>query len=294
VGAIVAGPVGAAIGGVSGGALAGIYTRFRDNGISDKFMKETSEEIAKGKSALFLQYEGNWELSRGAVADAIKADDAKLLYSTLDAEHIADFQSAVEEAADELGGEESVTDYEVEKVPEHKPDDLTQLDGIGTKTAAVLSEAGLDTYEELSKASEPQLREIMHDANMVAPHSLTTWPMQASFAAKADWQGLFAYNQKQADKKAPAEKPQKEAAAPAKSDDLTQIFGIGPRMSDILAAGGITTYAELAASTPDQLKIIISAGGALSPSSLSTWPAQAAFADKGDWAGLAAYNKKNN
>ena len=41
-----------------------------------------------------------------------------------------------------------------------------------------------------------------------------------------------------------------------------------------------------------ELRKIIAAGGALPPSRLDSWPAQASYATRGDWQGLAAYNKK--
>ncbi len=53
-----------------------------------------------------------------------------------------------------------------------------------------------------------------------------------------------------------------KAAKPAKAappDDLTQLSGIGPRISTILADGGVTTYAELEHTDPAQLRKIIAA-----------------------------------
>ena len=73
VGAIVAGPAGPLVWGAAGGILAGLHNRFRDIGIDDKFMKRTAAEVEKGKSALFVLYEGDWSGSIGAIEDAIKA-----------------------------------------------------------------------------------------------------------------------------------------------------------------------------------------------------------------------------
>ena len=131
---------------------------------------------------------------------------------------------------------------------------------------------------------------------MAPPANVGTWPMQASYAASGDWQGLMKYNKKAEPSKSSAAKakPAKEAKAAkaAPPDDLTQLSGIGPRISTILADGGVTTYAELEHTDPAQLRKIIAAGGALPPSSLDSWPTQASYAARGDWSGLSTYNHK--
>jgi large subunit ribosomal protein L21 len=117
--------------------------------------------------------------------------------------------------------------------------------------------------------------------------------MQASFAARGDWQGLMKYNQKRslaATPKSPSPAaPPKPAAAP---DDLTQIKGIGPRMASVLADSGVTTYADLEHIGTSELRSVLAARGILAPGNLDSWPAQAAYASRGDWQGLAAYNRR--
>ena len=76
------------------------------------------------------------------------------------------------------------------------PDDLTQLSGIGDKSAKALAAAGITTYRALADSSEPKLRNILHGADMTAPSSVGTWPMQAEYAANGDWQGLMKLQQK--------------------------------------------------------------------------------------------------
>ena len=115
--------------------------------------------------------------------------------------------------------------------------------------------------------------------------------MQASYAARGDWQGLMKYNQKGS--KPAAKKASSKPAAKAAPDDLTQLSGIGPRISTILSSGGITTYAELEHTDTSELRKIIAAGGALPPSQLDSWPTQASYATRGDWSGLASYNSKH-
>ncbi len=67
-----------------------------------------------------------------------------------------------------------------------------------------------------------------------------------------------------------------QAAAVFVGDDLTKISGIGPKTATILAAAGITTYAQLAAATEGGLREILESAGPryrlLDP---TTWPDQA-------------------
>ena len=314
VGAIVLGPAGAVVGGAAGGVLNGLRNRLHDIGIDDKFMRQVTKELDHGKSALFILYEGNWGASIGMIKQAITVDKALLIASTLPPKTAAALKALVDPAVEQLGGAEVVSDYEVE-VPEEAPaeaaapvaaaaavaeaaapaatpDDLTQLAGVGPKASAALASAGITTYAALADANEPEVRHALHAADMAPPANVGTWPMQASYAAKGDWQGLMKYNKKNSEPShsgaSKAKAPKAKAAPP---DDLTQLNGIGPRISSILSDGGVTTYAELEHTDPSELRKIIAQGGALPPSSLDSWPTQASYAVRGDWQGLASYNR---
>jgi len=310
VGAIVLGPAGAVVGGAAGGVLNGLRNRMHDIGIDDKMMRQVTKALDKGKSALFILYEGNWSASIGMIEQAVTMDKALLVTSTLPPAKAAALKALVDPAVEQLGGAEVVSDYEVE-VPEQAPaqaaapvaaaaaaaapaatrDDLTQLAGVGPKASAALASAGITTYAALAEANEPQVRHALHAADMAPPANVGSWPMQASYAAKGDWQGLMKYNKRGSEPShggASKSKAPKAKAAPP--DDLTQLTGIGPRISSILSDGGVTTYAELEHTDPSDLRKMIAQGGALPPSSLDTWPTQASYAVRGDWQGLASYN----
>ena len=272
-------------------------------------MRQVTKEVDKGKSALFILYEGDWSHSIGMIEQAVASEKALLIHSTLPAEKAAALMALVVPATEELGGAEVVADYEVE-VPEEAeeapaeapvaaaaaaapaaaPEDLSQLVGVGPKASEALAAAGITTYAALADANEPEIRRALHDGDMVPPANVGTWPMQASYAARGDWQGLMKYNQKGS--KPAAKKASSKPAAKAAPDDLTQLSGIGPRISTILSTGGITTYEELQNTDPSELRKVIAAGGALPPSQLDSWPTQASYATRGDWSGLAAYNKR--
>lgn len=77
--------------------------------------------------------------------------------------------------------------------------------------------------------------------------------------------------------------------APAKPDDLTKIEGIGPKISSVLIAAGITTFRKLADAPLDELQSILNTadihGSFGDP---TTWGAQASLAAAGDWDALAS------
>jgi predicted flap endonuclease-1-like 5' DNA nuclease len=316
VGAIVAGPAGAVAMGAAGSVLGGLRGGIHDTGIDDKFIRSVSKEIEKKKSALFVLYEGSWEHSIGLIEQAITDEHALLFNSTLPADKAAALQALVAPAVEALGGEEVVADYELEvaEAPEAAPeetaapveeaapvaaaaptearaDDLTQLVGIGPRASAALAAAGVTTYTALAELNEPQVRRALHDSDMTPPANVGTWPMQASLASQGDWQGLMKYNNRAAASRPAPEKA--AASAPAEpSDDLTQLHGIGPRIASILNDGGISSYNQLQRADTGELRQIIATGGALPPSSLESWPTQASYAARGDWSGLAAYNRR--
>lgn len=80
-----------------------------------------------------------------------------------------------------------------------------------------------------------------------------------------------------------------EEPAAAAPDNLTRINGIGAVFQTVLNDSGITTYAQLAVTSTEQLKAIFEAANRNRPGRLETWSAQAEFAANGDWEGLRGY-----
>jgi large subunit ribosomal protein L20 len=91
----------------------------------------------------------------------------------------------------------------------------------------------------------------------------------------------------------------KAAPAPAKAtrkkkadgDDLTAIEGLGPKSAQALTAAGITTYAQIAASSPEELEdaVKVKGGVRVLDGQTKTWPKQAQFLVDGDEAGFKTY-----
>lgn len=75
-----------------------------------------------------------------------------------------------------------------------------------------------------------------------------------------------------------------------KPDDLTLIEGIGPKISGVLQAAGVTTFADLAATDEGRLRQILETADPrlLRLANPATWPGQAVLAAAGDWDALKA------
>lgn len=73
-------------------------------------------------------------------------------------------------------------------------------------------------------------------------------------------------------------------AKKTKSDDLTKIEGVGPKTAEVLVAAGIVTFADVAKTSAEDIRTILSEAegnfGAYDP---ETWPQQAQLAADGKW-----------
>lgn len=84
-----------------------------------------------------------------------------------------------------------------------------------------------------------------------------------------------------------AEEPEAvEETASDEPDDLTKVEGIGPTYAKLLADAGLTTFADIASKSQEELEQIIKDAGKRRPASIETWAEQAGLAAKGDWDGL--------
>lgn len=76
------------------------------------------------------------------------------------------------------------------------PDDLLIIEGIGPKFNDALIKAGITTFARLARASEEELRAAIEAAGMRFAPSIPTWAEQAEYAARGDWAGLQAYQER--------------------------------------------------------------------------------------------------
>ena len=76
----------------------------------------------------------------------------------------------------------------------YKLNDLKVVEGIGPKIEELLNNAGINTWVELANTSVDRIQSILDDAG--SRYSLadpSTWPKQADYAAKGEWDKLEEY-----------------------------------------------------------------------------------------------------
>jgi predicted flap endonuclease-1-like 5' DNA nuclease len=201
-------------------------------------------------------------------------DDLKTPYYTGHDEQALVPAEAHKSALVEVTPEESALVPTADKTPPTEPDDLTLIEGVGPKTAAALAEGGITTFAQIAAMTSDELVEVAreHGARI---SKADTWPSQARQAAEGDLIGL--------------QELQDSIKGGVRYDDLTDIEGIGPKSNEALHAGGIRSFADLAAATPEH--ILTALGNAGLNTNLfdpTTWPEQAGFIVRGDLSGLKA------
>ncbi len=69
-------------------------------------------------------------------------------------------------------------------------DDLTKIEGIGSKVQSILYDAGVKSYQALAKQTPEQLASTVKAGGFGAPFDPESWPEQAALAAEGDWDSL--------------------------------------------------------------------------------------------------------
>ncbi len=77
-----------------------------------------------------------------------------------------------------------------------------------------------------------------------------------------------------------------EPAAVTHTDDLKKIEGIGPKIAGLLNANGITSFQQLADTSPEWLDELLTGAKLRRLADPSTWSEQAQLAASGDWDAL--------
>ncbi len=175
---------------------------------------------------------------------------------------------AVETAGDEANGHDQVRTAFIDVgAPAVEVDDLTRINGIGPRYAAILASAGITTYKQLAKTDPEELRDIVGAQPWQVPDT-PSWVLEA---ARFD------------------EQPRLKVSG----DDLIRIEGIGPRYNSLLRASGITSFAQLAAADDAVLADIIKPK-AWQKVNFEEWRQQAALAAAPDWAAFDALQAQLN
>ncbi len=142
--------------------------------------------------------------------------------------------------------------------PQATGDDLTLLEGIGPAYSARLNAAGIGTFAALAAVDEAHLAEIV-GAPAWRKVNYGEWIAQARLAATGDEAGLSELQARLFSRK---------------GDNLTLVSGVGDRAADALSAAGITSFAALAAASPEHLSEITRTAG-VRGGDFSAWIAEA-------------------
>ncbi|MFK7769406.1 MAG: DUF4332 domain-containing protein [Mariniblastus sp.] len=168
-------------------------------------------------------------------------------------------------------------------------DDLTKIEGIGPAIAGHLNAAGITTFAQLAGTDPAQVKQILDNVGGYGAHNTSTWSDQAQLAASGEWEQLKEWQDQLDGGKPSADAPAPIAATPAPiPEDLTKIEGIGPKIAEHLNAGGITTFAQIAETTAEELQGFLAAGG-FGAHQPTTWPEQARMAAAGEWDKLSQW-----
>jgi predicted flap endonuclease-1-like 5' DNA nuclease len=181
-----------------------------------------------------------------------------------------------------------------------RADDLVVIEGIGPKVAALLRENGIDTYDKLAAADAKTIWTILERGGprFKLANNPGTWPEQAAFCVRGDWDGLERWQDElyaglrvvhevPAEVEIDLEGARAAGIALKGADDLEVIEGIGPKIAALLREHGITTLARLAAAQPSDIRAILDLGGErYRIAEPATWPEQAGYCVRNDWAGL--------
>jgi len=181
------------------------------------------------------------------------------------------------------------------------PDNFQIIEGVGPKVNKVLIDAGYRNWSELAVADPADLRKHLDAAgknfSLCDP---TTWPHQAGLAAASNWDDLIKYQKftdggretvgsTQTDSKFEKLAAKKLGFSSSNPNDLKVVEGVGPKIEGLMKAGGINTWAELAATDVARIQEILDAAGPrYKLATPRTWPQQAQLAANGDWAALKA------
>ena len=77
-------------------------------------------------------------------------------------------------------------------------------------------------------------------------------------------------------------------------DDLKKIEGVGPKIEGLMKEGGLKTFAQVAAASPESIKAILEAAGPrYKMHDPTSWPLQAGMAAEGRWAELNVWQDEH-
>jgi len=182
-----------------------------------------------------------------------------------------------------------------------KSDNLQIIEGIGPKMESVLKENGIDSHTTLGDKSLDEIQAILNKYGdkykIIDPKS---WASQAKLAGKGDFDELInlqkSLNTGKSNTSGTSDSKLEKylikigALKAFKQDDLKAIEGIGPATDKLLRENGINSWRDLANSSAERIKAILTgAGSRFALGDPTTWPKQAELAADGKFDELREY-----
>ena len=280
-------------------SLRGRLTEMEKNLMDAKYKLEESEKDNHGLKASLQGCEAD-KAALSAQLSRQKEEAAKLSFAAA--------SPPPKKTAEKVKVKETVTPPPVATgakvgfVAYFDEDNLQIIEGVGPKIEGLLKAAGYSTWEKVGNASYDDLKKVLSDAGpRYRIHDPKTWARQAQLAHQGKWAELIEFQKfldTGRDNKGDFETPSKVEKliakklgfSAAKPDDLKIVEGIGPKIEGLLKAAGINNWADLAASTVERLKqILTDAGDRYRLADPSTWPEQAGMAHRKEWNALKEY-----
>lgn len=158
---------------------------------------------------------------------------------------------------------------------------LSMVWGLNTQANQRLVQQGITSYDQLAASSATQVDEALSVSQPYYPGMEKAaihgqWVEQSRLAAADDWDGLALY--------------QAAYDRAALRDDLKLLWGIGPKIEQVLNDNGIYLFAQLASAPAERITEILRRAGPrfrMSGAKLHvSWPEQSRLADAGKWEAL--------
>jgi len=189
--------------------------------------------------------------------------------------------------------------------PYIKNNNLKVIEGVGPKIEGILNKSGYVTWQDLANADPNTLQNIMHDAGpRYRIHNPRTWQAQIQFCLDKNWKGLIDFQQKLYAEKTNQDfsniltKVEKILAkklgfTDIAIDDLKIVEGIGPQIENLLKAGHIKNWEDLAEAPLERIEKLLEDGGErFKLARPSSWSSQVQYALQQDWIKLKKYQEE--
>ena len=212
-------------------------------------------------------------------------------------------QCSAENADEDFRSLKSTDSGQARSINSSDRDDLTQLEGIDSKTQQALYNAGYYRFSDFANADEKQLKNALAKSNLnVSTSDTWGWIRLASIAQEQQGSnreyGSSRGNNSKRSKNNRTVKRQswttEEINNAAANDDLTRISGVDAASAKLLKNSGIRTFRQLYKAGPERIaQIFENAGNKFKMIDTSQWAPQAKYAMNNDWNGLTQWLEAN-